>query len=456
MHDETEVTKTADLAGRLVDALSDDSPGTIRNLLSDLHPAQLADALEAVPWDSRPDLWAQVDTGIKGEVLLEAHGDVRSQLVEATSRQELLAALAELEPDELADIDAQLPVEVIDAMLQRMPQDRRAAYELVRSYPDDTAGGLMDVDAAAVRDDVSLSAVLRYLRGLRQRDGSLPEHLDSLMVVDRDNILLGVLMLSDVVSLSADTLVADVMNTEKPALLATTPASQVSRVFQDQDLVSAPVVGESGQLLGRITVDDVVDVMRVTAERQVLGRAGLDEGTDMFAPILKNASRRAVWLSVNLLNAMIAASVIGLFEDSIEKVVALAVLMPIIASMGGVAGNQTLTLVIRGLALEQVSGSNIARLLRREVASGLLNGVFWAAVVAVVVIAWFDNVTLGLVFGAAMIINLVTGAVSGTLVPFFLQRLGIDPALAGGVLLTAATDVIGFFAFLGLATWLLI
>jgi magnesium transporter len=421
-------------------------------LLERLHPSEIADALEAIPWDQRPALWEEVDTALKGEVLLQLRDEARQQLIENTGKNELLVALQWLEMDELADLDASLPISVVDAMVRAMDDQSRARYEAVRDWPDNTAGGLMDVDAAVVRSDVTMRSVIRYLRQLRAREKQLPEHLDSLVVVDRDNNYLGMLMLSDLVSLDPETAVSDIMLTEIRPIPVETSSERVMRLFEDQDLLSAPVVDASGKLLGRITVDDVMDVMRDVAEHEVMSRAGLSQGTDIFAPVLPGAMRRAVWLGVNLVNAFIAAWVIGLFEESIDKVVALAVFMPVVASMGGVAGTQTLTLVARGLALEQVRSNNAGRLLMREIASGLLNGIFWAIVVALVAILWTGDMRLGIVFGAALVINLLTGAMAGTLVPLVLQRIGIDPALAGGVVLIAATDVVGFVSFLGLAT----
>ncbi|MGD9255187.1 MAG: magnesium transporter, partial [Chromatiales bacterium] len=400
----------------------------------------------------RPALWEEVDTALKGEVLLQLRDEARQQLIENTGKNELLVALQWLEMDELADLDASLPISVVDAMVRAMDDQSRARYEAVRDWPDNTAGGLMDVDAAVVRSDVTMRSVIRYLRQLRAREKQLPEHLDSLVVVDRDNNYLGMLMLSDLVSLDPETAVSDIMLTEIRPIPVETSSERVMRLFEDQDLLSAPVVDASGKLLGRITVDDVMDVMRDVAEHEVMSRAGLSQGTDIFAPVLPGAMRRAVWLGVNLVNAFIAAWVIGLFEESIDKVVALAVFMPVVASMGGVAGTQTLTLVARGLALEQVRSNNAGRLLMREIASGLLNGIFWAIVVALVAILWTGDMRLGIVFGAALVINLLTGAMAGTLVPLVLQRIGIDPALAGGVVLIAATDVVGFVSFLGLAT----
>jgi magnesium transporter len=437
---------------QLHEALEDGSPQEVINLLDAMHPSAIANALETLPRDLRPDLWQLVATPSKGEVLLETHGEVRQQLITVTDEQVLLAALAILEIDELADLDADLPVPVVNAMVEAMDTERRQRYETVRLYPDDTAGGLMDVDAAAVRMDVSLKAVLRYLRNLRKQRGSLPEHLDSLMVVDRNNHYLGILRLSDVVSLGAKTTVSETMTAGIPPIPVLTPAAKVARLFEDQDLISAPVVSQTGRLLGRITIDDVVDVMRDEAEQEIMSRAGLSKATDMFAPIIPSAGRRAIWLGVNLINAFIAAWVIGLFEDSIDKIVTLAILMPVVASMGGVAGSQTLTLVTRGLALEQIRQSNAWRLLLRELALGLLNGFLWALVVAIIAFFWFNSAQLGIVFGVALALNLLTGALAGTLIPLILQRVGIDPALAGGVILIAATDVIGFLSFLGLAT----
>jgi len=441
-----------DQPNQLYEALKGSTPQEVIKLLDTMHPSAIANALETMPRDIRPDLWQLVATPSKGEVLLETHGEVRQQLIAATDEQVLLTALAILEIDELADLDADLPVSVVNAMVEAMDAERRQRYEAVRFYPDDTAGGLMDVDAAAVRMDVSLKAVLRYLRKLRKKRGALPEHLDSLMVVDRDNKYLGILRLSDVVSLSAKTTVSETMTAGIPPIPVLTPAAKVARLFEDQDLISAPVVSRTGRLLGRITVDDVVDVMRNEAEQEMMSRAGLSKATDMFGPIIPSAGRRAIWLGVNLINAFIAAWVIGLFEDSIDKIVTLAVLMPVVASMGGVAGSQTLTLVTRGLALEQIRRSNAWRLLLRELALGLLNGFLWALVVAIIAFLWFNSAQLGVVFGTALALNLLTGALAGTLIPLLLQRLGIDPALAGGVILIAATDVIGFLTFLGLAT----
>ena len=440
----------------LQEALEDIDSPRMGELLASAHPAEIADLLEAIPRDERLPIWRRLADIQRGEILLETHGEVRRNLIEESDEGQLLVALEALEADELADLDADLPRPVIERMIARMDADRWRQYEAVRHYPDDTAGGLMDVDAASVRADVTIKAVLRFLRQLRAREGGLPEHLDSLMVVDRDHRYLGILKLSDVASLETGVRVHDAMSTEVPAIHVLTPATTVARLFEDKDLISSAVIDEHGLLVGRITIDDVVDVMRSESERELMSRVGLSEATDMFAPLPTSVRRRSPWLGLNLMNAFIAAWVIGLFEDSIQQVVALAVIMPVVASMGGVAGNQTLTLVTRGIALDQLGPGNAGRLFLREVSLGLVNGLFWALVVGVIAVLWFDSVQLALVFGAALLLNLLVGSTVGTLVPLALDRMGIDPALAGGVVLTATTDVLGFLIFLGLASYVLL
>ena len=452
----TEAQHSSGFQHLLEQALQNGSADKLQELLDRHHPSDIADALEALPRELRAQLWHIVDAAKKGEILTEVHGDVREQLIDASAESELVDALLGLQPDELADIDEKLSRRVIDKMLANMDARQKFRYQSVRSYPDDSAGGLMDIDAITIRSDHTLDEVLQKLRQLRKRDGALPEHFESAMVVDEQKHYLGALRLSDAVSLPADTTVGAAMDTEIPGIEAMTPASKVVQLFENLDLVSAPVVNDSGQLLGRITVDDVIDVIRGQSEHAIMSQAGLNRDTDMFAPILQSAFRRTVWLSANLINAFIAAYVIDLFSASIQQIVALAVLMPVVASMGGVAGNQSLALVTRGIALNQVTSSNAWHLLLRELALGVINGIFWALIVALVIIFWFDNIQLGLVFAAALIINLLTAALAGTGVPLLLNRAGIDPALAGGVLLMALTDVVGFTAFLGLATLFLL
>ncbi|MGB5409290.1 MAG: magnesium transporter [Thiogranum sp.] len=424
-------------------------------LIESMSPAEIARVIESLPGDLRIPLWLQLPRSKKGEVLLELQGELRRSLIKQTDEKELIACLSVMQMDEIADLDDDLPMSVVNAMVKAMDVHRRERYEQVKLYPDDVAGGLMDVDATAVRGDVSFKAVLRYLRRLRQREGSLPEHLDSLMVVDRRNRFMGILPLSHLVSLELSTTVSDVMIRASAGITPLTSAVDVARIFEDQDLLSAPVIDDQGYLVGRITIDDVIDVMRDQADREILGRAGLDRHEDMFAPVINSSVRRAGWLGINLLTAFLAAWVIGFFEGAIERMVALAVLMPVVASMGGVAGSQTLTLVTRGMALDQIGRRNIWNLAAHELTIGGLNGVFWAAVVAAIAYYWFNDLMLGMVFGAAMLIVIFTGALVGTFIPLILKRIGIDPALAGGVVLTTATDAIGFFAFLGLATVML-
>jgi magnesium transporter len=364
--------------------------------------------------------------------------------------------VSQLQLDELVDLSEKLPKPVLKATIRAMDAQRRQRFQAMSVYPEDTAGGLMDSDALSVRADVTLYVVQRYLRHYRRRRGSLPEHTDAIMVVDRENRYLGLLPLTDVLTLKPNVIVGQVMDQRIEGIHAQTPERRVARFFEDRDLVSAPVIDDRGHLIGRITIDDVVDVIREEGEHSVMRRAGLDEHVDLFAPVLSSAMRRAVWLGVNLINAFIAAAVIGLFDAAIEQLVALAVLMPVVASMGGVAGVQTLTLVTRAIALEQVARGNARRLLVKELSVSLVNGLFWALVVALVAGLWFNDLRLALVFAIALIINLLNGAMAGTLIPLLLNRIGIDPALAGGVMLVAATDVIGFFAFLGLASFFLL
>ncbi len=437
-------------------ALEHHRDNEVIRLASGMSAAEIGRVMESLPKSLRSPFWTLIPAADKGEVLLELHGDLRRTLIDHTEEATLIASLSAMQMDELADLDEDLPITVVQAMVEAMDSQRRQRYSTVKQYPDNSAGGLMDTDATAVRGDVTLKAVMRYLRRTRLREGGLPEHLDSLMVIDRNNRLLGTLPLSNLVSLDIETTVAEAMVDGVSAITPLQPATEVARIFEDQDLLSAPVIDDQGVLLGRITVDDVIDVMRDEADREIFGRAGLDQHPDMFAPVVHSSCRRAIWLGINLVTAFLAAWVIGLFEASIEKLVALAVLMPVVASMGGVAGSQTLTLVTRGIALDQIGKSNFWRLIGQELGIGGLNGLFWALVVAATAYLWFENWLLGLVFGAAMLIVIVTGAAAGALIPLVLKRLGIDPALAGGVVLTTATDAVGFFVFLGLATVLLL
>jgi len=433
-------------------ALQSGTAGQVRQLLDSLHPAEIGDLLESLPHGPREILWELVAGDIKGEVLIEVNEEVRAGLIEDMEPAQLVAITESLDTDDLADILQELPGAVIHELLHSMDKQNRHRLEAVLSYPDDTAGGLMDLDIVTVRANVTLDVVLRYLR-LR---GQIPNLTDSLMVVDRFDRYQGVLPLATLLTSDPDSSVAEVMEHDIEGISANMKDADVARLFEDRDWVSAPVIDDDGKLLGRITIDDVVDVIREEADHSFMSMAGLDEEDDIFAPALLSARRRAIWLGVNLATAFLASWVIGLYEATLERVVALAVLMPIVASMGGIAGSQTLTIVIRGLALGQVGSSNARTLMLKEIAVSVMNGLIWSLVVALIVTAWFHNMEIGAIIAAALIVNLVCAALAGFGIPLALKRIGVDPALAGSVLLTTITDVVGFVAFLSLGTWLLL
>jgi magnesium transporter len=426
--------------------------GSVRQstrMLNALHPAEIAHVLQSLPPPQRELVWRMVDHAVEGEVLLYLSDDARDERLRGMAPEEIVVAAEGLDTDDLADLVQDLPARVTGEVLASLDDQRRERLETALAYPEDSAGGLMNPDMVTVRPEVTLDVVLRYLRRLRDR---LPEPTDNLIVVSRQGRYLGVLYLTALVSHDPDESVAEVMTLDVQAIPADLPAREVASRFEQQDLVSAPVTDAEGRVLGRITVDDVMDVIRDEADHQFLGQAGLSEGEDMFAPVLLSARRRALWLGINLLTAFLAAWVIGRFEATIQQVVALAVLMPVVASMGGIAGTQTLTLAIRGIALGQLSASNIRWLLTKELAVAAINSVIWALVVAVIAWAWFGSTDIAIIIAVAISINLLAATFSGALLPLLLQRLGIDPALAGGVILTTVTDVVGFLAFLGLAT----
>ena len=431
-------------------ALDTEQLELVRSLLQELHPSEIADILESLPARERETLWNLIDPEYTGDVLSHAQDAVRSGLLELMRPQEVAIATRDLDTDDVADILQDLPEDVVDSVLLSMDSQNRERLSSILSYDEDTAGGLMNIDVVPVRADVSLDVVARYLRKL----GELPEQTDSLMVVDRDNRYMGLLPLASILTEKPETTVGEVMK-EDDGIAALTSAHDVAKLFEQRDLISAAVVDDGGKLLGRITIDDVVDVIQDEAGQAVLSMAGLGED-DMFGPVLVSTRRRAVWLGINLLTALLASWVIGRFEDTIRQLVALAVLMPVVASMGGIAGSQTLTISIRGLALGQLSRANARSLMFKEGAIGILNGLIWACVVSVIAVLWFKDVSLGVIIGLAMAINLIIAAVSGALIPVTLKQLGIDPAIAGGVVLTTVTDVVGFMTFLGLATLFLV
>jgi len=436
----------------LSQALDGGAAGQIRSLLVNLHGSEIADLLESFPHGPREILWELVDPEDHGEVLTQVNDEVRAGLIENMETRDLVAATEGLDADDLADIFLDLPGAVIQEVLRAMDKQDRQRLETVLHYPEDTAGGLMNVDVVTIRADVTLDVVMRYLR----MRGELPHNTDKLFVVDRNDCYRGALEITQVLTNEPEQIVAAVMDREIRGIPATQPDVEVAKQFENHDLVSAAVVSEDNQLLGRITIDDVVDVIREDADHSLLSMAGLDEEDDTFAPVMKSARRRALWLGINLLTAFLASWVIGNFQATLQQVVALAVLMPIVASMGGIAGSQTLIIVIRGLALGQIGSSNAGWLMYKELAVSTLNGIGWAVVVAVISALWFNNKDIGLIIAAALIINLMCAALAGLAIPFILRRLNIDPALAGSVILTTVTDVIGFMVFLGLGTLFLL
>jgi magnesium transporter len=429
--------------------------GTMRQVhrqVNSMHPAEIASLLESLPPAQRELVWDLVDPELEGDVLIELNDEVRAGLIREMETDELVAAAEGLEVDDLADLLQELPEAVNQRVLRSMDAQDRERLNAVLAYEDDTAGGLMNTDTVSVRPDVTLETVLRYLR----MRGEIPERTDALFVVNRRDHYLGVLHVTRLLTEDPERTVGEVMDTEVAGIPPATPANEVANLFQDRDLVSAGVVSpDDGRLLGRITVDDVVDVIRDEAEHSVMSMAGLDEDADMFAPVVPSARRRGIWLGVNLVTAFVAASVVGRFEATIQQVVALAILMPIVASMGGVAATQTLTLIVRGLALGQVERANARWLFTKEIAVAMLNGFAAATIVATVAFAWFRDWRIAAVIFAAMVVNLLAAALAGVAVPLGLKRLGVDPAVAGGVIVTTVTDVTGFASLLGLGTLIL-
>jgi magnesium transporter len=416
-------------------------------MINSMHPAEIASLIESLPPARREIVWEFVDPELEGDVLIELNEEVRAELIGGMDAEELIAATEGMEVDDLADLIGDLPETLNERVLRSMDAQDRERLNAVLRFEEDSAGGLMNLDTVTVRPDVSLEVVMRYMR----MRGELPERTDRLFVVNRHDKYLGGLDITRLLTEEPERTVGEIMS-GLDGIAPETPAREVAKLFEDRDLVSAPVVSRDGKLLGRITIDDVVDVIREEADHSVMSMAGLNEDEDLFAGVRTTARRRAVWLTINLATAVFAANVVGLFEATIEKVVALAVLMPIVASMGGIAGSQTLVLIIRGLALGQVETTNARWLLAREIAVGLLNGVLLAGLVGLAAGVWFHTWTIGLIIFAALLINLFAAALAGVGVPLLLRRLGIDPALAGGVVLTTVTDTVGFASLLGLGT----
>ena len=440
------------LLAKLDNSIDSVTLNQVRHTLNNLAPPDIAHQLEIAPPKYRHILWELVDPEVSGEVLQDLSDDIQLEFLNKMDGAEVALLTEGLDVDDVVDILQQLPDRVIPEVLKAMSLQDRQRVETVLTYKEDTAGGLMDTEIITVRPDITVDVVLRYLRRFEE----LPETTDNLFVVSRDDTFLGNLSIGTLLTSSPTTTVREVMNTEFKAIDVNSIDSDVAILFQRYDLVSAPVIDESRRLLGRITIDDVVDVIVEDADHSLLAMAGLSDTEDTFSSIGRTAPRRAVWLGVNLLTAILASSAISLFEATLDKVVVLAILMPIVASMGGVAGSQTLTVVIRGMALGQVERGNISWLLSKEFAVGALNGLLYAAVVGGIVSVWFQDIRMAVIIGLAMAINLMAAALTGSILPVILRSLKIDPALAGSVILTTITDIVGFVSFLGLAAVFLV
>lgn len=436
----------------LREQLGSEGMGSARMLVGSLHPSEVARLLESLPLHERAIIWKMVNAENEGDVLVEVNEQVREGLIKGMATDDLVAATEGMELDDLADLVADLPEAVTQEVLRSLGQQDRDRLNQVLSYAEDSAGGLMNVDIVTVRPDVTLGVVLRYLRARNQ----VPDGTDSIYVVNRNNEYFGSLYLSRLLTFDPEQSVAEVMSTDISPIPAHTPSEQVVWEFENHDLLSAPVVDDDHRIVGRITVDDVVDVIRDEAEHSLMSAAGLNEEDDMFAPVIKSARRRALWLGVNLGTAFLAASVVDVFQGALDKIVLLAVLMPVVPSMGGVAGTQSLILVTRAMALGQIDKSNARGLFRKEVLIGVINGLAWSVVVSIFTYVWFNDWRLGMVIAVAMCINLIIAAAAGFAIPLLLKRMNIDPAIAGGVVLTTFTDVVGYMSFLGLGAWYLL
>ncbi|HET6552531.1 MAG TPA: magnesium transporter [Dyella sp.] len=425
-----------------------DTEAELQQLLDGLHPADIAYLLESLPLQHRLAIWQRVKADRDGEILLEVSDAVRESLIADMDQGEILAAVEPLDADELADLVDDLPTEVLPELMASLDAQQRERVQAALSYPDDQVGALMDFEMVTIREDISLETVLRYLR----RFDELPEQTDKLFVVNQDNLLTGVLPLHWLLVNSPEKMVSDVMAPDVNTFHPIDDAYETAQAFERYDLVTAPVVDSTGHLIGRITIDSMVDVLREESESEALSRGGLREEEDIFASAWKSVRNRWAWLAINLVTAFIASRVIGLFEGSIQHLVALATLMPIVAGIGGNSGNQTITMIVRALALDQISPANARRLWRKEIGVALLNGLIWGGVIGVVAWLLYDNPQLGVVMTAAMSLNLVLAAFCGVAIPMLMTRMGRDPALGSSVLITAMTDSGGFFIFLGLAT----
>jgi magnesium transporter len=424
----------------------------LQRKLDELHSADVAHILEALPLGDRLTVWQLVKAERDGDILLEVSDAVRESLIADMDDHEILAAAKDMDADELADLAPELPRDVVLELMESLDAQQRERVRSALSYEDDQVGALMDFEMVTIREDVSLEVVLRYLRRLKE----LPGHTDKLFVVDYDGVLKGVLPIKRLLVNDPDRQVGEVMASDPVSFHPDEDAHDAAQAFERYDLISAPVVDKDSKLIGRLTIDEMVDLIREESESEVLNMAGLREEEDIFASVWKSVGNRWAWLAINLITAFIASRVIGLFEGSIEKLVALAALMPIVAGIGGNSGNQTITMIVRALALDQVSTGNTSRLLRKELGVALINGVLWGGVIGVVAYWLYGSWSLGLVMTGAMTLNLLLAALMGVLIPMTLMRMGRDPAMGASVMITAMTDSGGFFIFLGLATLFLL
>jgi magnesium transporter len=424
---------------------------SLESLLGDLHPADIADILESLPVQKRLVLWDLVKSANEGDILIEVSDSVRQTLIADMDSTELLAAAEQLETDEIADIAPDLPEEVLKDLLENLDIQNRERLQSVLSYPEDSVGSIMEFEITTIREDLTLEVVLNYLRKIKK----LPNHTDKLFVVDKDGLILGVLPLERIIVNAPTTIVKNIMAKEVVLFKPEDLADEASNAFERYDLVTAPVVDENKKLVGRLTVEAVMDFIRQESDNEKFSMAGLREEEDIFSSIWKSVQNRWAWLAINLLTAFIASRVIGIFEGSIEKVVALAALMPIIASIGGNSGNQTTAMIVRALAIGQLTQSSIRSLLYKEISVALLNGLIWGSIVGLFAFYLYNNADLGFVMASAMVLNLILAAIMGVLMPLLMHRLGKDPAVGSSVLITAMTDSGGFFIFLGLATLVL-
>ena len=422
----------------------------IKRILSGMHPSEVAHSLESLPPKERKFLWSLIETHDEGEIIAELHDEIQQELISEISPEELITIISALELDEIVDILQALPEKKTENILSAMSQRDRQRIKEVLEYPEDSAGGLMNTDIISVRPKHNLEVVMRYLRAQRE----LPKNTDQIFVVSRENTYLGSLPVSSILVSDPSLNVRELMETEIQPLEASLDDKDVSRLFEQNDWVSAPVVDDKSKLIGRITIDDVVDVIMEDADQNFLGMAGVAE--DTFAAPARAARSRILWLSINLLTAFIASMTISLFQTTIDKIVYLAILMPIVASMGGVAGTQTLTIMIRGLTLNQINKSNLNWLYKREVAVSILNGILLSIMVGVITYIWFEDAIIAVLICVAIVVNLISSAIAGIFIPIILHKFNQDPAIAGSVVVTTVTDVIGFFSFLGLATFFLI